>query len=157
MTKYLLAAVSAVALTGCTSLLQVLSPTGPTPGAGLCAIAREHCVKVSIQGGVVTVDQPTVQVMGRGRIHWIVWYLDTPGYQFVSQSGNRPIIFKTATNGQFDSDDSQRCYAFNNSQWLNDRVFVCIDANSQGGSFSYGIKVTGSPAVPTLDPIIVNN
>jgi hypothetical protein len=158
MTKYLLAAVSAIALTGCGSLPMWMGAPPPSiSGPNLCAIAKEHCVKVTIQAGTIVVDLPTVEVTGRGGPHWIVWYVETPGYKFANQAGDRPIMFKTDTNGQFDPEDYKRCYGFNNAQWSNDRVFACIDMNSQSGTFRYGIKVTGTPTVDPLDPIIVNN
>jgi hypothetical protein len=154
MIKYLLAGVSAITLTGCASLLQsVGSPIASTSVSNWCAQNTEHCVTVTVQGGTLSADPATVKVTGqRGSRQWIVWHLDTPGYQFVNQPGNRPITFKAATSGQFDPEDSARCYLFNSLQ-----VFVCIDMNTQLGMFNYGIKVTGTPQVPQLDPIIVNN
>jgi len=39
----------------------------------------------------------------------------------------------------------------------NGRRFTCRDRNTEAGRFKYTVNVTGSPAVPPLDPWIVNN
>jgi hypothetical protein len=39
----------------------------------------------------------------------------------------------------------------------NGLAFSCLNRHSKPGKFKYTIKVDGSPAVPPLDPIIIND
>ena len=86
-----------------------------------------------------SVDHETVQV-SRGNSPNITWQMMSPGYTFPSNG----IVFASGGN-QFEC----RVEA-------NGRRFACRDRNTTPGKFKYTVNVTGSPAVPPLDPFVTN-
>ena len=143
-------------LMGCNSLLtKGASPLDPQGiGPAICANPKvEHCIKVSVQGGAIVAPAKSdeLKIKTGDGTHWVIWYTDSPDYQFVNAADNRPIVFKTDTGGQFHHDDPNWCYNFNHP-----RIFACRDLNTRNGRFQYIIKVTGSSTVITLDPFVVN-
>jgi hypothetical protein len=86
-----------------------------------------------------SVDHETVQV-SRGNSPNITWQMISPGYAFPSNG----IVFASGGT-QFD------CHVE-----ANGRRFACRDRNTAPGKFKYTVNVTGSPAVPPLDPFVSN-
>lgn len=86
-----------------------------------------------------SVDNQTVQV-SRGNSPNITWQMMTPGYTFPS---NGIVIVNGGT--EFDC----RVEA-------NGRRFMCHDKHTRSGKYKYTVNVSGSPAVPPLDPFIEN-
>jgi len=94
------------------------------PGAFNC-----RNVRVTVQGNQLSLDPATVTVTGRQPpAVKIVWYLATPGYVFVDQSGNRPVDFPAA---YFMSNDPRFCYL-----WTSNTAYVCTNWNAD--AFPYG-------------------
>ena len=111
-------------------------------------------VKVTVQGNQIVLDPSTVTVTGRTPpAVKIVWYLATPGYQFVDVANNRPVNFPAA---YFMSNDPRFCYL-----WTSNTVYVCTNWNAD--PFPYGtdytLKVVGvSGASPSpVTGRVVNN
>jgi hypothetical protein len=88
-----------------------------------------------------SVDSETVQVT-RGNSPNITWQMISAGYTFPSNG----IVF-TSGASQF-----SECHVE-----ANGRRFVCKDRNSESGKFKYTVNISGSPAVPPLDPWVVND
>ena len=86
-----------------------------------------------------SVDNDTVQV-SRGNSPNITWQMMNPGYTFPS---NGIVI----ANGGAEFD----CHVE-----ANGRRFTCHDNHTRSGKYKYTINVSGSPAVPPLDPWIDN-
>jgi hypothetical protein len=163
--SFIVATVLALALTACGGISTMNQGASAQDIAGfLCSQpdVKGHCVRTTIVNGAIVVDPVDVHVPGpRDKPHWVIWYISTPGYQFVNLVGNRPVVFKTA-NGQFNPEDPiNGCYHFsNNIVPPNSAVFVCVDRNTIIGRFPYTIKVTptgSAPAVPPLDPSVFND
>jgi hypothetical protein len=92
---------------------------------------------------MLQVDVP--KLVKKGQDHTITWYIDnedTQDYKF-PESG---IAFKTS-----DGKDVFNCALRGNY------VYRCVDRSWKKGEFEYAVKVAGSPAVPPLDPWVVNN
>ena len=111
-------------------------------------------VKVTVQGNQVTLDPATLAVTPRASpAVKIVYYLATPGYRFVDQTGNRPVTFPAE---YFKSDDPRFCY-----MWTSDNTYVCTNWNADAFPWGtdYSIKVQpvsgGSPLSATGR--VVNN
>jgi len=86
------------------------------------------------------VDSETVQVP-RGNSPNITWQLMSPGYTFPSNGivipdgGNEFVDCRVEANG---------------------RRFMCHDKHTRPGKYKYTVNITGSPAVPPLDPFVDN-
>ena len=160
------AAVSAFLLAACQT--STISSMGAAPSSGpplwmqyVCnQVGPGHCAKMTVSGGTLSTDTPTMvfhTVDGRA---FALWWIETEGYTFANAQGNRPIRFKTDSQGQIDPEDSKLCYHFfSNYIPDNRRVFVCMNRATVKGQFPYGITVTpndGSAPI-TLDPMIVND
>ncbi len=90
-------------------------------------------IKVTVQGNQVVLEPATITVTPRAApAVKMVWYLATPGYQFVDASGNRPVHFPAA---YFMSDDSRFCYP-----WTTNSTYVCTNWNAD--SFAWGTDYT---------------
>jgi hypothetical protein len=155
------AALSACVLTACQTIGLDASGAAAAWKDYVCKVVlAKHCVKVSIANGQISVDKPTVYVDADNNRKWILWWIETDGYIFVNETGNRPVTFKSSTNGQFDPDNLNKCYHFGNALIPpNGKVFVCVDEATVKGPFLYTLKVkevSPAPAVPALDPSIVN-
>jgi hypothetical protein len=88
-----------------------------------------------------SVDSETVQV-SRGNSPNITWQMISSGYTFPSNG----IVFASGASQFVD------CHVE-----ANGRRFACKDRNTESGKFKYTINVSGSPAVPPLDPFIAND
>ena len=137
-----LVAFALVALAGCAS---------PPRGGGdteakdlVCNSAQQCRVKVEVtcaQGTCrASVDHPRVFARGND----IVWIVDNkPGQSYVFAADG--IAFKTeAGRNVF------RCHPE-----ANGNRFACMN-NRTSGEYEYAVRLSGSPAVPLLDPWIVN-
>jgi hypothetical protein len=140
MNKYVLVAAGSalsVALIGFVYYTLVLAPKSSP-----CTQPRNHCIKVTVEAGVISVDVTALSKKGQG--HKIFWHIDneaTQDYKF-PEGG---IAFKTT-----DGKDVFNC------DLRGDYVYRCMDRNWKTGKYEYAVKVTGSPTVPPLDPWIVN-
>jgi hypothetical protein len=124
--------------------------------AQACSPNDSNCrnVKVTVQGNQISLDPATVTVTGRAApAVKIVWYLATPGYAFVDQTGDRPVNFPAA---YFMSNDSRFCYP-----WTSNTVYVCTDWNAD--AFAYGtdytlkVKAASGSSPPPASGRVVNN
>ena len=86
------------------------------------------------------VDSETLEVP-RGNSPNITWELVSPGYTFPSNG----IVIQDA-GGEFVD-----CHVE-----ANGRKFACHNRHTKPGKYKYTINITGSPAVPPLDPWIDN-
>jgi hypothetical protein len=149
-----------LALGGCANLAPMTAAAPSDIAAFLCARAESHCVKTTVQNGQIVLDPVDVHVSPpRDRLHWVVWYLASDGYQFVDGQGNRPITFKTSNTQMNPEDPINGCYTFANSIVPSGKAYVCLNRNSQMGVFPYTIKVTptGSGNPITRDPAVFND
>lgn len=134
------AIVFCAALLGCAT-----SPFGPDGKTLRCT--GQNCdvqVAVSCSLGLfckASVDSETVQV-SRGNSPNITWQMISAGYTFPSNG----IVFASGASQFVDC----RVEA-------NGRKFSCKDRNTERGKFKYTVNVSGSPAVPPLDPFIAND
>ena len=121
------------------------SPFGPDVKTLRCT--GQNCdvqVAVSCSLGLfckASVDSETVQV-SRGNSPKITWQLISAGYTFPSNG----IVFAGGASEFID------CHVE-----ANGRRFSCKDKNTERGHFKYTVNVSGSPAVPPLDPFIAND
>ena len=139
--RVLLLAASALAVAGCAS-----QPGGPQSLDLTCNSAQQCRVVVTVDcpstGCRIAVDHP--QVFARGNdIVWIVANKPGQAYAFPVAAG---IAFKTAAGqGGF----SCHVEASGNR-------YACMNRGVPG-RHEYAVRLDGSPAVPPLDPWIVNN
>ena len=128
---------------GATLLGCATSPFGPDLKTLRCT--GQNCdvqVAVSCSLGffcITSVDNETVQV-SRGNSPNITWQIISPGYTFPSNG-----IVIAGGGSEFD------CHVE-----ANGRRFTCHNNHTQPGKYKYTVTVTGSPAVPPLDPWIFN-
>ena len=110
---------------------------------GEAIAASDHFVVVTVGGGTIGVDKPEIEVRGRDQV--IFWNLrNGPGQNYSFPTDG--IHFKSPEGkAEF------RCMRQNPTR------FRCLDRGVTKGRFEYGVKLTGSPAVPELDPFVVNN
>lgn len=99
-------------------------------------------VAVACSSGVcvASIDKGTVQVP-QGNSPNIIWQLQNPAYTFPS---NGIVIANGGT--EFDN-----CHVE-----ANGRRFKCHDKHTKAGRYKYTVNITGSPAVPPLDPFVDN-
>jgi hypothetical protein len=137
---------AALALSACTNM-------GLRDGnaqTGLCSNDHQHCLVVTIDKGpggawMISVNNRELHVPpGNHEIFWQIVNTGGQNYAF-SDDG---IHFKSEPGKK-----EFKCQRMMN----NPGVFKCNDPNSIKGRFEYGITVTGSPTVPTLDPFVVND
>ncbi|SRR6266567_650125 len=133
------AIVFCVALLGCAT-----SPFG-VDGRTLRCTGPSCDVQVAVACSLAlfctaSVNNETVQV-SRGNSPNITWELVSPGYTFPSNG----IVIQDA-GGEFVD-----CHVE-----ANGRKFACHNRHTKPGKYKYTINITGSPAVPPLDPWIDN-
>jgi hypothetical protein len=115
---------------------------------GLCTQPNEHCVVVRIAadaGGAPKASVDVSELSISGTNHVIFWRIENAGaqaYRFPDDG----IAFTPEGKQEF------TCAAQGNSGL----VFRCVDAGRTKGRFKYAVKANGSPAVPVLDPWIIN-
>ena len=140
-----LAAVALLALGGCAA-----TPGGPESGGSkddlVCNSAQQCRVEVHVtcaQGACrLAVDHPRVFARGND----VVWTIvNQPGqaYRFADDAG---IAFKRE-----DGRRTFRCHREENGNRIG-----CMNAGT-AGEFEYAVVVSGMPAVPPLDPWVVNH
>jgi hypothetical protein len=116
---------------------------------GVCTQPNEHCIAVKIGNDVsgalkISVDVSELRVTGTN--HVIFWRIDNTAAQKYRFPANG-IAFKSATGKQ-----EFQCGTLGDSGL----VFQCTDPNQTKGRFEYAVTVSGSPAVPVLDPWVIN-
>jgi hypothetical protein len=85
-------------------------------------------IKVTVQGGQVSIDPATITVTPRAApAVKMVWYLATPGYKFVDKAADFPAAY-------FMSNDSRFCYPWS------DTAYVCTNWNAD--AFPWGTDYT---------------
>jgi len=127
----LVAVVSALVLTACACNPPIITNT---TGAN---------ASVSVANGkIVVVPDPLSFGPGTQNV-LITWQLpSSSGYTFP----NDGIVISNP------GDEIVNCHRVQNGLG-----FLCTNRHSKKGTYKYTIKVEGSPAVPPLDPVIVNN
>jgi hypothetical protein len=132
--------------TAIAALVGCASPPGGQEGADFVCNSAQQCrvsVEVTCAQGAcrASVDHPRVRSRGND----IVWILvNKPGqsYAFATNDG---IAFKTQAGQSVFS-----CHAEANGQ-----RFACMN-RKDAGEYEYAVGIAGTPAVPPLDPWIVN-
>jgi hypothetical protein len=121
------------------------------PGASAqslpCGQGNNHCITVTVGSGGdarISVDRPRLYVQGAN--HVIFWQIKNTGSQSYRFAPNG-VAFKTPA-GQHEFSCGPRD--------ATGRVYFCLDPNGSKGTFEYGITLTGAPAVPPLDPWVIN-
>ena len=131
------------------ALLALLHGCAKVPGEEstdfVCHSAQQCRVTVEVNCGAsgcrASVDHPRVLARGND----VVWIVDNkPGqsYAFRIEDG---VFFKTDAGRQ----------AFRCHREAAANRYACMN-NRAPGTYEYGIQLIGSPAVPTLDPWVVN-
>ncbi|HEX6136805.1 MAG TPA: hypothetical protein VF059_04060 [Casimicrobiaceae bacterium] len=137
-----LAAVLALAtvLYGCAP-----SPRGPEPRDLVCHSAEQCRVEVTVTcAPACSASVEYQRVFAKG--HDVVWEIaNTPGqsYVFDREAG---IAFKTPAGRQ----------AFRCNVEANGKRYGCRNGKAPG-EYEYGVRLSGSPPVPPIDPWVVNN
>lgn len=118
---------------------------GPQPRDLVCHSAQQCRVQVEVSCGAggcrAAVDHPRVFAQGNDVV-WIVENKAGQSYAFPADDG---IFFKTDAGR-----NAFRC----RREGGGDR-YACMNRKTKG-TFEYGVRLSGSPAVPTLDPWVVN-
>ena len=136
-----IALTAALALAGCAA-----PPFSPDAGDLTCNSAQQCRVEVAVtcaQGACrLVVDHPHVFARGND----VVWNIANQAGQSYRFSDDNGIAFKTAEGrGVF------RCHVEANGTRI-----ACMNRGTPG-TFEYAVRVSGSPAVPPLDPWVVNH
>jgi hypothetical protein len=155
--RIVLALCTAFLLSSCAWWNQVTGGNDSTssngPGRGIAG--EKHCKKgddcgadVFVKDCVITVSVDKLIVARDNKDVFITWTLkDSPGVKF-------------AKDGIFFKPESARAAVkqFTRVESRSDDVFVWKDANTEPGTFKYGVKVIeNGKACPPLDPIIIND
>ena len=135
-----LAVGGALALAGC-----AMAPAGTEAADFVCNSAQQCRVEVRVgckQGACrIAVDHPRVAARGNDVV-WVVVNRSGQSYAFADDSG---IAFKSGAGR-----DTFRCHAEANGS-----RYACVNRRTPG-TFEYGIRLVGAPAVAPLDPWVVN-
>lgn len=138
-----LATLSAIALAvlhGCAS-----APGGEESSDLVCHSAQQRRVRVEVNCGAsgcrASVDHPRVLARGND----VVWIVDNKAGQSYAFPTDDGIFFKTEPGR-----NTFRCH-----REANGNRYACMNGKTRG-TFEYGIRITGTPAVPPLDPWVVN-
>lgn len=99
--------------------------------------------QVSVVDGKIVVDQETIRFGKDKRNVKITWQLPPDSKYTFPKDG---IVINDA------GDEFPDCH-----QEQNGLRFACMNKHSKPGKYKYTIKVEGSPAVPPLDPVVVND
>jgi hypothetical protein len=106
-----------------------------------CNAANNRCITVSVSSGQINAGDLLISSAN----HIIWWELVTTGYSFPADG----ITIASPLPNEF------TCRVA-----LQGRIYFCINRNTTTGTglkkYKYSVKVTGSPAVPPLDPWILN-
>lgn len=140
-----LAAVATMALAAGSST----GPAGAQSGAGLCSQPNHHCIMVTIDKdptGAYGINVDVRELTVRGSNHVIFWRINNVGAQKYRFPANG-IEFKTAAGKR-----EFGCAP----QGSGGIVIRCTDPNQAKGRFEYAVRVSGVPAVPVLDPWVIN-
>lgn len=140
-----LAAVAAVALAAGSSI----GPAAAQPGAGLCSQPNQHCIMVTIDkdaAGAYRIGVDVSELTVRGPNHVIFWRINNVGAQ----------KYRFPANGiEFKTEAGKREFTCA-PQGTGGIVIRCTDPNRTQGRFEYAVRVSGAPAVPALDPWVIN-
>jgi hypothetical protein len=137
--RVLFAATLAALIAGCAS-----PPRGGEPRDLVCNSAQQCrvTVRVDCAGGCrAIVDHPRVHARGND----VVWIIDNkPGQNYMFRPSDGVAFKSEAGRAVF------RCHA----EAAGNR-YACMNQRTPG-EYEYGIHLDGAPAVPPLDPWIVN-
>jgi hypothetical protein len=118
---------------------------GGTPGP--CAGSNPHCIVVTVSGGaIVPIPDQDVNEVHDHSVN-IDWVIATPGYTFPANG----ITFTGKPGMPLPDPNEFSCSLFNTT------TFSCKDRNHTQGKFGYTVTLSGSPAVPPLDPYVINH
>jgi hypothetical protein len=121
-------------------------PFSPEPHDLTCNSAQQCKVEVSVActGGAckLSVDHPRVFAKGFAVV-WNIVNNAGQSYKFADDNG---IAFKTEAGR-----NAFRCHVEENGGRI-----ACMNRGT-AGTFEYGVRVSGMPAVPPLDPWVVNH
>jgi hypothetical protein len=114
-----------------------------------CSQPNNHCIVVTVAqgaGGAPEIHVDVRELYIRGASHVIFWRIDNTGAQ----------RYRFPANGiEFKSADGKREFSCA-AQGTSGLVIRCKDPNAAKGRFEYAVNLTGSPAVPPLDPWVIN-
>jgi hypothetical protein len=139
-------ALGVIVCTAIAGLVGCASPPGGQEGADFVCNSAQQCrvtVEVACAQGAcrASVDHP--RVLSRGND--VVWILvNKPGQSYVFAT-NDGIAFKTEAGRN----------VFNCHREANGERFACLNRKTPG-EYEYAVRIAGTPAVPPLDPWIVN-
>ena len=153
MMRYPLAstAVISIAMTSAT-----MTPTSAGAQTGPPCAGTNHCVDITIAGGVI---RPVSNVVVSGKNHQIYWRIKTGGYTFASPPQPISIAFKPPNaindNGRMPPNEFP-CGR------MSATLFHCTDVNSTNGtgirSYQYSITVIDASGRPVVtDPWVINH
>ena len=139
-------ALAVIAWTAIAGVVGCASTSGGQEGADFVCNSAQQCrvsVEVTCAQGAcrASVDHPRVRSRGND----IVWVLVNKPGQSYTFSTNDGIAFKTQA-GQS---------VFNCHREANEQRFACMNRRDPG-EYEYAVRIAGTPAVPPLDPWIVN-
>ena len=136
------------------ALLVIGYNTYVAPQTGPCTGGQAHCkivrvITVNGQTQIQPISDETVNAAGV-----IFWEIETAGYSFPAKG----IDFYPATTTKPPA-NAAPVGEFHNCgpSPANNRVYTCNDKHSAMGTFGYTVTLTGSAAVPPLDPYVVNH
>ena len=115
-----------------------------------CASHQTHAIKVDpanprvsiVDGKRIAVDQETITFAKGVQNFRINWQLPADSKYVFPKDG---IVVKDAREEIVDCRPEK-----------DGRSFSCLNKNTRPGKYKYNIKVEGTPAIPELDPVIVN-
>jgi hypothetical protein len=139
----------ALALAALAAALAVSGCAGPpfSPDSDLTCNSAQQCrveVAVACMQGACTLSVDHPRVFARG--HAIVWSIVNKPGQSYKFADDGDIAFKTQAGR-----DVFRCHVEANGARI-----ACTNGGT-AGTFEYGVRVSGSPPVPPLDPWVVNH
>jgi hypothetical protein len=106
-----------------------------------CNAANNRCITVSVANGQIIAGDLLISSAN----HIIWWQMATAGYRFPDDG----ITIASTLPNEF------TCRVA-----LQGLIYFCVNRNTTTGTgikkYKYSVKVTGSPAVPPLDPWILN-
>ena len=146
MNKTMIVGIGAAIAGAVAVLVYMAAVAPPPPPPGPCPGSNPHCLVVSVitVGGVAQIP-PIQDHYSQGPNVSITWEIGTVGYTFAANG----IEFNSKADplppGEF------ACSLMSSTK------FKCIDRGHTPGKFAYKVTLAGSPAVPPLDPFVINN
>jgi len=160
MNKSIGVAIAAAVIGGAFALIlkPVLFPPPPPPLlTGPCTSGNPHCKIVRV---IMVAGKPQIQPIADESVNApavIFWEIETAGYTFPANG----INFYPASTTKDPGTAAPAGEFFNcGPLGTSTTVYKCNNKHTPGGPpgpFGYTVTLSGSPAVPSLDPYILNN